>query len=199
MVIRAQPVLPPGLLARVTEAMALSPLSFYKRYRPSCETPTPSSLPLVVSPTLPSWKRYQGTYEIIADTDTESEESKGEGTNSESEEAAFEDQQQVVPVEDTTVDEPLGLGYGVVADETPTPRLPVRPIWVDPENGTIYLDIEFDLHPEPQFRLQHHPSAMWQTRYEDHRLILNDATQRELQELRDRVTSLEQERSRREE
>nr|GEU89483.1 hypothetical protein [Tanacetum cinerariifolium] len=45
---------------------------------------------------------------------------------------------------------------------------------------------------------------MWQARYEDHRLIYdflvqNTATQHELQELRDRVTALEQERSRRRE
>ncbi|GJY54073.1 hypothetical protein Tco_0445737 [Tanacetum coccineum] len=46
-------------------------------------------------------------------------------------------------------------------------------------------------------------AAMWQARYEDHRLIhdllvQNAAIQRKLQEMRDRVTTLEQERSRRE-
>ncbi|GJZ17151.1 hypothetical protein Tco_0553274 [Tanacetum coccineum] len=30
------------------------------------------------------------------------------------------------------------------ADETPTPRLPTRPTWVDPEDGTVYIDIEFN-------------------------------------------------------
>ncbi|GKB00322.1 hypothetical protein Tco_0828315 [Tanacetum coccineum] len=69
---------------------------------------------------------------------------------------------------------PLGLGYGAarcrtlelakeitpstfeigqssrsmpdqqVADETPTPRIPIRTTWIDPEDGTAYLDIEID-------------------------------------------------------
>nr|GEY84550.1 hypothetical protein [Tanacetum cinerariifolium] len=123
---------------------------------------------------LPPRKRYQGTSKLIADTDTESKKLEDESTNSKSEEAAFEDWQQAVPVEDTTTDEPLGLGYETtrhhvlelaegpepstfevgqsfrsvpdqqVVDETPTHRLPVHPTWVDPKDGTVYLDIEFD-------------------------------------------------------
>ncbi|GJZ81346.1 hypothetical protein Tco_0646340, partial [Tanacetum coccineum] len=73
----------------------------------------------------PLWKRYQGTSELILDTETEGNESEAEGIgsksdeleeegpDSESEEAAYEDQhQQAVLVEDTTADGPLGLGYG---------------------------------------------------------------------------------------
>ncbi|GJY84936.1 hypothetical protein Tco_0498962 [Tanacetum coccineum] len=112
MAMRTQPTLSPGISARVTKAMALSPLSFHKRYKPSCETPTPSLSPPVVSPNLPFRKRYRGTSELIADSDTESEESEDESTNSESEEVSFKDWQQSVPVEDTTADGPLGLGYG---------------------------------------------------------------------------------------
>ncbi|GKB61997.1 hypothetical protein Tco_0918183 [Tanacetum coccineum] len=44
-----------------------------------------------------------------------------------------------------------------VADETP--RLPTRPIWVDPEDGTIYLDIEFD--PSSRAPVQTPASPEW--------------------------------------
>ncbi|GJS21506.1 hypothetical protein Tco_0450138 [Tanacetum coccineum] len=166
--------------------MTLSPLSFRKRYESSYETPSSSASP-ASSLTLPPRKRYRGTSEPILDTKTKGDESKVEGTGSESEdsedegldskikEAASKDQQQqAVPVEDTSTDEPLGFGYGAArrraleleegpmpstfevgqryrslpdqqrVDETPTPRLPTCPTWVDPEDGTIYIDIEFD-------------------------------------------------------
>nr|GFB45356.1 hypothetical protein [Tanacetum cinerariifolium] len=55
-------------LARIVKAAALSPSSFCKRYRSYYKTPSPSS-----SPTLPIRKRYQGTSEIILDTETEDE------------------------------------------------------------------------------------------------------------------------------
>ncbi|GKF93120.1 hypothetical protein Tco_0279839, partial [Tanacetum coccineum] len=133
--------------------MDLSLLSFCKRYRPSCETPTPSSSPPVMSPAIPSRKRYQGTSELIADTNTKSKDLEDESVNSKSEDTVSEDRQQPVPVKGTTVDEPLGLGYGAARRRTieladPTPRLPVHPTWVDPKDGTVYLDIEFD----PQYR-----------------------------------------------
>ncbi|GKD25354.1 hypothetical protein Tco_1231568 [Tanacetum coccineum] len=31
-----------------------------------------------------------------------------------------------------------------MTDEITTPRLPTRPIWVDPKDDTVYIDIEFD-------------------------------------------------------
>ncbi|GJT14220.1 hypothetical protein Tco_0861262 [Tanacetum coccineum] len=86
--------------------MILSPPSFRKRYKSPYETSSSSS-----SLTLPSRKRYRGTSELIADTKTECDESEDEGTDSKSEEAASEDQQQAVSAEDTTEDEPSGLGY----------------------------------------------------------------------------------------
>ncbi|GKA87846.1 hypothetical protein Tco_0809610 [Tanacetum coccineum] len=184
MAVRTQPTLSLGYSANLTEAMTLSPSSFRKRYISSYETPSSSASP-ASSLTLPVRKRYRGTFELILDTKTKGNESEAEGTGSESEEsedegpdskgeeAASEDQQlQVVSVEDTAADEPMGLGYRAakrrvlelaegpmpstfevgqssrfvpdqqVADETP--RLPTRPIWVDPKDGTIYLDIEFD-------------------------------------------------------
>ncbi|GJZ54218.1 hypothetical protein Tco_0609103 [Tanacetum coccineum] len=126
----------------LTEAMALSPSSFRKRYRSSYDTPSSSASPSP-SPTLPIRKRYRGTSEPILDTETAA--------------------QGVTPVEVTTADRPLGLGYGAarrraleiaeeitpstfeirhssrsapdqqVADETPIPRIPARTTWIDPE------------------------------------------------------------------
>ncbi|GJT32692.1 hypothetical protein Tco_0923111 [Tanacetum coccineum] len=110
MAVRTQPTLSPGLLARLTKAMALSPLSFCKRYRPSYETPTPSSSPPGLSPALPPRKIYRGTSELIADI--ESEDLEDESIDSESEETAYKDRQQAIPVKGITTDEPLGLGYG---------------------------------------------------------------------------------------
>ncbi|GJU31044.1 hypothetical protein Tco_1174633 [Tanacetum coccineum] len=124
MTVRTQPTLSSGISARVTEVMALSPSSFRKRYRSSYENPSSSASP-ASSPTLPIWKRYQGTSEPILYTKIEGDESEAEGTGSESEEsedeglgsegeeATSEDQQQqAVLVEVIAADEPLGLGYG---------------------------------------------------------------------------------------
>nr|GEX29121.1 hypothetical protein [Tanacetum cinerariifolium] len=61
-----QLALPPGLSAKVIEAMALSSLSFRKRYKPSCETLTPSSSPPVVSLNLPSLKEISGSSSKLA-------------------------------------------------------------------------------------------------------------------------------------
>ncbi|GJY54879.1 hypothetical protein Tco_0446543 [Tanacetum coccineum] len=189
MAVRTQPTLSPRISARVIEAMALSPSSFRKRHISSYETP--SSLASPASSLIPPLqKRYRGTSEPILDTKTNGDESKVEGTGSESEdsedegldskikEAASKDQQQqAVPVEDTTADELLGLGYRAArrhalelvedpapnmfevgqsfrsvpdqqrVDETPTPRIPTRPTWVDLEDVTVYIDIEFDAPP----------------------------------------------------
>ncbi|GKB56328.1 hypothetical protein Tco_0912514 [Tanacetum coccineum] len=111
--VHTQPAMSPGLLARVIEAMTLSPLSFRKRYRSSYETPSPSSCL-----TLPIRKRYRGTSELVEDTryessysnteregsEDESPSSKDEGPGLEDEgpsleeEAAPKGQQQAVPI-----------------------------------------------------------------------------------------------------
>nr|GEZ67580.1 hypothetical protein [Tanacetum cinerariifolium] len=117
MAVRTQPTLSPGMSARIPKAAALSPYSFRKRYRSSYETPSPLS-----SLTLPIRKRYQGTSELIEDTKGESSEPNSERDGSEDEtsdseeeeEAAPEGQHQAVLVEDTAMDEPLGLGYGAL-------------------------------------------------------------------------------------
>ncbi|GKE74289.1 hypothetical protein Tco_1536330, partial [Tanacetum coccineum] len=59
MVVLTQPTLSPNISARVTEAMALSPSSFYKRYISSYETPSSSASP-ASSLTLPIQKRVRG-------------------------------------------------------------------------------------------------------------------------------------------
>ncbi|GJV85606.1 hypothetical protein Tco_1525504 [Tanacetum coccineum] len=67
MTVRAQPAMSPGHSARVAAAMSLSDPAFCKRYRSSYETPSPSL-------TLPVWKRYRGTSELILDNDSDGDE-----------------------------------------------------------------------------------------------------------------------------
>ncbi|GJT46107.1 hypothetical protein Tco_0954822 [Tanacetum coccineum] len=125
-----------GLSTRVAEATTLSDSAFRKRYRSSSETsPSPTA-----SPVLPLGKRYRGTSKLILDTnnegddigdeDGEEEEDKsldldderegtedegpsaeGEGLKLGEDEAAPEGQQQVAPVVDAALGEPLGLGF----------------------------------------------------------------------------------------
>ncbi|GKE90473.1 hypothetical protein Tco_1567948, partial [Tanacetum coccineum] len=121
----------------------------------------------------------EDTKDESSDSDTKREGSDGEGHGSEDEgpgteeeeEDAPEGQQQAVPVEDTTTDEPLGLGYGalrrceLVVEEGEVPstfevgqssrsvaenegaerisafRHPTLVTWVDPEDGKVYTDI----------------------------------------------------------
>ncbi|GKD73286.1 hypothetical protein Tco_1331568 [Tanacetum coccineum] len=153
--------------------MTLSPSSFRKRYISSYETPSSSASP-ASSSALPIRKRHQGTFKLILDTETEGDESEAKGTGSKSEESEDDD-------------EPMGLGYRAarrralelaegpvpstfkvgqssrsvpyqqVTDETP--RLPTRPTWVDPENGTVYIDIEFD--PQSRAPVQTSASPEW--------------------------------------
>ncbi|GKE72171.1 hypothetical protein Tco_1534212, partial [Tanacetum coccineum] len=134
MAVRTQPTLSLGISARVTEAMTLSPSSFRKRYR--------------------------GTSELIEDTEvegteskTESEELEDEGPGSDREKAASKDQQQQALTEGSvpsTFEEgqsSRSVPDQQIAYETPTPRLPVRTTWVDPEDDIVYIDIEFDEPP----------------------------------------------------
>ncbi|GJX84412.1 hypothetical protein Tco_0335186 [Tanacetum coccineum] len=130
-------------------------------YRSSYETPSSLS-----SLTLPIWKRYQGTSELVEDTEEESLNSDDKRDRSEDEvpsseegeeEAALEGQQQVVPTKDTAMDKPLGLGYGalrhhelVVGEAT---------CLVDPEDGRVYTDIL--TYVPPVAPVQTPPSLEW--------------------------------------
>ncbi|GJZ01337.1 hypothetical protein Tco_0519298 [Tanacetum coccineum] len=148
--VRVQPVLSPGYSARIAEAASMSEVAFHKRFRSSYEgSPSPS-------PTLPVWKRYRGTSELILGTDSEGDElgdeevsldsdsgnedvedegpaggdegygldDKSRGIDDEGhsverdglgleeeDKAVLEGQQQAAPVVETTMGEPLGLGY----------------------------------------------------------------------------------------
>ncbi|GKA41301.1 hypothetical protein Tco_0733894 [Tanacetum coccineum] len=133
MAVHTQLAMSPGLSARVTEGMTLSPLSFCKR--------------------------YQGTFELIKDIEGESLESDSEREGSEDEGLDLEDEdeeeeaepewqpQQAVQVVHTAIDEPLGLGYEALrrqqqrVEETPAPRPPVCATWVDPMDDTVHTDI----------------------------------------------------------
>ncbi|GJS01803.1 hypothetical protein Tco_0318311 [Tanacetum coccineum] len=159
MAMRTQPTMSPGISARLTEAMALSPSSSCKRYISSYETPSSSASPLS-SLTLPIWKS------------SKSEESVDKGTCLENKEAASEvQQQQIVSVEDTVEDAPLGLGYRMArrralelaediihstyevgqssrfvpvqqtAGESTTSRLPIHTTWEDPMDGMVYTQL----------------------------------------------------------
>nr|GEV88468.1 putative reverse transcriptase domain-containing protein [Tanacetum cinerariifolium] len=139
MVVRTKPTLSPNISARVNEAIALSPSSFYKRYRSSYETPS-SSASLASSLTLLKRKMYQGTFELILDTKTkERDELKDEGPGSEGDEASPEGQQQQESYRSVPDQQR--------ADETPTPRLSTRPTWVDLKDIIVYIVIDFDAPP----------------------------------------------------
>ncbi|GJR21337.1 retrovirus-related pol polyprotein from transposon TNT 1-94 [Tanacetum coccineum] len=167
MAVRTQLTLSPGMSARIAEAAALSPSSFCKRYRSSCETSSSSS------PTLPVRKRYR----------------EDEGLGLEGEEAAPEGQQQAVLVVGTVMSEPLGLGYGTarrralesmeeIAPSTyevgqssrPGPkqegverisafRQPTLITWIDPEDDRVYTDIP--AYAPPAAPVQTPPSPEW--------------------------------------
>ncbi|GJY69605.1 hypothetical protein Tco_0472587 [Tanacetum coccineum] len=164
MVVRTQPTLSPDTSSRVTETMALSPSSFRKRYRGTSE-------PILDTKTEGDESEADGT-----GSESEESEDNGPGSESE-ETTPEDQQQQAVPVEDTAADETLGLGYKAArhralelaegpvpstfdirqssrsvpdqqrVDETPTPRLPTHPTCVDPEDDTVYIDINFDAPP----------------------------------------------------
>ncbi|GJU37771.1 hypothetical protein Tco_1186125 [Tanacetum coccineum] len=183
-------------------AMALSDSAFCKRYRSYYETPSSlSSLAFLVR------KRYQGTSELILDTDSEEDEireedtdddeghdldDKGHGLDDEGhgeEEAVPEGLQRAALVVETSVGEPLRLGYGalrrrelaVEEDQVystfevgqgsgfvPEPERPERvsalrqptlTTWIDPEDGIAYIDVPAYLPPAPP--AQTPPSPKW--------------------------------------
>ncbi|GKB66015.1 hypothetical protein Tco_0927427 [Tanacetum coccineum] len=109
MTVRVLPAMSLGLSSSMAEVIVMSDSMFCKRFRSSYES-SPSSSPL----DLPSWKRYQGTSELVED-DEEIEESFG--SDSVSEDA--EDESPTVEDKDpTTGDEGIavrdeGLGMGV--------------------------------------------------------------------------------------
>ncbi|GJT15395.1 hypothetical protein Tco_0874101 [Tanacetum coccineum] len=214
---RTQLAMSPGLSARVTNAMTLSPSSFRKRHKSSYETPS-SSLSLASSPTLPVRKRER---------ERERDELEDEGPNSEGEEAEPEgQQQQAASIEVTIVDRPLGIRYGAARRRALELAKEVAPSSLEIGQSSRSREVREEIHSQ-RFMLRSleraqeraiitfgalwrlvlaleawaghtnaHQAAMWQAKYEDHRLIhdllvKNATIQRLLQEMRDRVTTLE--------
>ncbi|GJY17245.1 hypothetical protein Tco_0388736 [Tanacetum coccineum] len=178
------PLSPDHPLTRTTPTLASfhrRTAPFRKSFRSSYETPSPSP-----SSTLPVRKRYRGTSELILDTDSEGDElgdedteedgenesldtdderegseDEGPGLEGRKEEAVPEGQQQGVPAADTIMGEPLGLGYGAlrrcelaVGEDQPT-----LTTWVDPTDGTDYIDIP--VYVPPVAPVQTLPSFKW--------------------------------------
>ncbi|GKF17052.1 hypothetical protein Tco_0061970 [Tanacetum coccineum] len=196
--VRTQPTLSSGMSTRITKATTLSPSSFRKRYRSSYETPSPSS-----SMTLPIQKRYWGTSELSLDIETEDESSdldaEGEGSkdkglgldneghglkyegpgSEEKEEASPEGQQQAVSVVDTSVDEPLSLGYGALrchelaSGEGSVPSTfkapPAAPVQTPPfpewSSGSLPVSpLETDINEKDRKRSQKRQNRAWNGR-----------------------------------
>ncbi|GJW70588.1 hypothetical protein Tco_0127505 [Tanacetum coccineum] len=137
------------MLARIAEAAALSPPSFRKRYRSSYETSSSSS------PTLLVRKRYRDTDDEresqglddeghgLGDEDhglyDKSQGLEDERHSLEREEAAPEGQQQAVTVVSTSVNEPLGLGYGAARRSALDSMEEITPSTY--EDDKVYTDI----------------------------------------------------------
>ncbi|GJY87339.1 hypothetical protein Tco_0501967 [Tanacetum coccineum] len=142
-------------VTRIEEAASLSPSSFRKRYRSSYETPSPS-----LSPTLLIRKRYREDEGHGSEDEGPGLEDEGPGSEKE-EEVAPEGQQQAVSAEDTTVDKPLGLGYGALRHHELVVREGEMPstFEVDPKDGRVYTDIL--TYVPPVAPIQTPPSPEW--------------------------------------
>nr|GEZ11500.1 hypothetical protein [Tanacetum cinerariifolium] len=139
-------------------------------------------------------------------------EDEGPGSEDEEEEAAPEGQHQAVSVVDTVVDEPLGLGYGALRHHEL-----VRATWVDHVDGVVYTNIPVDVPPD-RVPVQTPPLPEWSSgsllvspsslaiptpvaslvttlaatiAVGEDEFLENTRMQRELQEVKDRVTMLE--------
>ncbi|GKB25468.1 hypothetical protein Tco_0864869 [Tanacetum coccineum] len=153
----------PGLSASMAEMAAMSNLTFRKRFRSSYES---------------------------LDSYSVSEGAEDEGPTAEDEDPAGRGgQQRAAPVVETTVGEPLGLGYGALRrqeialgegwmpsvfevgqsfgslPESERPeivsalRQPTLTTWMDPEDGIVYIDVP--AYPPPAPPAQTSPSPEW--------------------------------------
>ncbi|GKB45803.1 hypothetical protein Tco_0896556 [Tanacetum coccineum] len=179
MAVRTQPTLSPGMSARIAEVAALSPSSF---------------------------QEVLGTTELVEDTKDESSDSdtEGEGSKEEEELALGEGS---VPSTFEIRQSSRSMSKQQRVEETPTPRPGLRSM--EQEQEQERATVTFSAIWRPVLALEswaRHVDAqrveMWRARYDDHRLIYdllvqNTTMQCELQEIRDRVTILEREGSRR--
>ncbi|GKB18432.1 hypothetical protein Tco_0852355 [Tanacetum coccineum] len=149
MAVRVQPTMSPGCSARITEVAAMSDVVFRKRFRSPYESlPSPS-------PTLPVWKRYRGTSELVLSTDSEADKlgDEEDSLDSDNRSEGAEDEGPAAWDEDPDMsDGRLGLGEdeavleGQGSGSTPEPerlegvsafRQPTLTTWTDPEDGSL--------------------------------------------------------------
>ncbi|GJY63503.1 hypothetical protein Tco_0464963, partial [Tanacetum coccineum] len=196
MAVHVPPAMSPGLFASIAEVEAMSDSAFCKRFRSSYKS-SPSSSP----PDLPSWKRYRGTSELVeddmeedddeeedeeieesSDSDSESQDAEDEGPTIEDEDPAVGDEglaagdKGLASVVETSVGEPLGLGYKALRRreialgegrmlESDRPkrvsalRQPTLTTWINPEDGIAYIDVP--AYPPPVPPAQTSPSPEW--------------------------------------
>ncbi|GJX89377.1 hypothetical protein Tco_0341391 [Tanacetum coccineum] len=199
MTVRAQPVMSPGHSARVTEAMALLDSAFRKRYGSSYETPSPSPTllvrkryrgtpePILNTDSEEDEIREEDTNEDGGDesSDVEDEghgldsedhglDNKGRSVESnvlglEEEEAVPEGQQRAVLVVETSMSEPLELGYGALRRrELAAEEDQVHSTFEvgqgsgsvpEPKRPETYIDIP--AYPPPAPLVQTPPSLEW--------------------------------------
>ncbi|GJS60851.1 hypothetical protein Tco_0655635 [Tanacetum coccineum] len=177
---------PPWFLFSVA---AMSNSAFRKRFRSSYES-SPSSSPL----DLPSRKCYREEECPTTEDEDPAAGDEGPGIRVESfglggNAAIPKGQQRAAPVMETTVGEPLGLGYGALRrreialgegrmpsvfevgqssgfvpglerpERVLTLRQPTLTIWIDPEDGITYIDVP--AYPPPSPPVQTPPSPEW--------------------------------------
>nr|GEX89155.1 hypothetical protein [Tanacetum cinerariifolium] len=113
-VVRVSPAMSPDLSVGIVEVAAMSDLAFRKRSRSSYDSSP--------SPTLPVWKRYRGTSEIILYTDREEDKEVKESLDSDSVSEDVKDEGPTAKDEDPAAwDEGLASG-----DKGPSMRVESR-------------------------------------------------------------------------
>ncbi|GJY14511.1 hypothetical protein Tco_0384933 [Tanacetum coccineum] len=175
-----------------SEPLGTRTISSYSLASLNSTTPLSPNHPLTQALPIPTPTELHSTIQSsVRDLDTEKEGSEDESSDSgeEEEDAAPEGQQQAVPVEDTTMDEPLGLRYralrrrelalgeGLVpstfeigqssrsmsehegAERVSAFRQPTLVTWVDPEDGRVDTDIL--TYVPPVAPVQTPPSLEW--------------------------------------
>ncbi|GKB95292.1 hypothetical protein Tco_0981429, partial [Tanacetum coccineum] len=159
MAVRVQHVLSPDYSARIVEAASMSDVAFHKRFRSSYESsPSPS-------PSLLVRKRYRGTSELILgthsegdelgdeevslDSDSGSEDTEDEGTVAGDEDLGLDDEGYGLDDKSHGIDEEGhsverdGLGLEEEDEAIPEAEEDQRysTFEVDPEDGTVYIDV----------------------------------------------------------
>nr|GEY90271.1 hypothetical protein [Tanacetum cinerariifolium] len=194
MAMRVPYAMSPSLSASIAEVAAMSDLAFRKRFRSSYDSSPSSSPPGLYGSIL------EDEGHTTEDEDpTTVDEGLGEGDEGPDirveslglggDAAVSEGQQQATPVMETTVGEPLGLGYGELRrqeivlregqmhsvfevgqssgsvpeferpERVSALRQPTLTTWIDPEDGIAYIDVP--TYPLPAPPVQTPPSLEW--------------------------------------